>query len=106
MTKDEIVQHLLNLGNGIIKPINTRQGLCAELGRIIGTCAASKLITKYAMTWEYWSGSEIYPVPHSIIIASSAFALCVDKWAYDEYGGSRRELCLHIARELMKDERE
>jgi hypothetical protein len=102
MNNLEIAKHLLALSNGEIEPKNTNKGVCNELGELIGTCAAFMLITKYAMIWENWSGSEIYPVPHATMSPKHAYANHIDKWGNDEYGDSRRALCKHIAQEILQ----
>lgn len=102
MNNLEIAEHLLALSNGEIEPKNINKGICNELGELIGTCAASMLIAKYAKIWENWSGSEIYPVPHDRFDPKVAFANHIDKWANDEYGDSRRALCKHIAQEILQ----
>lgn len=102
MNNLEIAEHLLALSNGEIEPKNINKGICTELGELISTCAAFMLITKHARIWEHWSGSEIYPVPHATMSPKYAYARCLNKWANDEYGDSRRALCKHIAQEILQ----
>lgn len=106
MDNQELAQHLRDLGNGVIKPRHTSEGICRELQILVNEDRISPrqriYISILMRGWPKHSGSLTYPVRHSWLISETAYHDTNNLWDNDEYGNNRRELCIWLADELEK----
>jgi len=99
MTKDQkiaLANHLEKLGKGTIEPIHKCCGLCSEIMDLFGVEAYLK-IKHLSPLWTRYSGHPLFPVPHPTITNPSIAYSSILKWGDNQYGNSRRELCLFLA---------
>ena len=99
-----LANYLTGLGNGEIIPENEASGIC---DLIVNTFNKAALTTckSHFTSWKLYSGSFSFPVPgygHADLDEVDAFFFTADLWANDNYGDDRRDLCLHIAKEIEK----
>lgn len=104
MNKLELADHLEQLGKGEIQPNKIGFGICYEVD-----CVAGEYLdeVRALMTeWPRYSGNTFFPVPHPEYGAAFGYSDAKSEWEDDEYGDSRRELCLWLADEIRRRENE
>lgn len=96
---------LRNLVKG--KVIFEYSGICSNLLGVVDTPLV--FMRKYIQSWQYFSGCTAYPVPESKKEKEGYNKYVRAKingsiWDFNtEYGQLRRDLCLHIMKELEKE---
>ena len=103
---EELIDHLEKLGKGEIPPLRHHHGICTELEYAAeGLGDMYDFVTVRSLGWAAHSGDELYPVPHPLwrLNASRGFASSPYRWATNEYGDLRRDLCLHLAKSLREN---
>ena len=104
--KDKRIQILRDLGTGVRKPAKTRRGACWALMSFFSYKRSYKTIEQLAPTWPEFSGNIEYPVPHPTLDPEKAYVVRKQLWRNDAYGNARRRLCLFLADELERLEKE
>lgn len=94
-----VCNHLCLLGNGLLAPRNKEYGLCAELESRFDIIIDNWIFSD----WPKFSGNHSFPVPHPDY-EGSEYAYCYlvedNMWTNDEYGDSRRQLCIWLSNEI------
>ncbi len=98
-TLKEIVNHLRNLGDGKIQPIDASCGLCWEISE--NFYVQLHALVMFSL-YPNFSGSAEYPIPHSEFKASHAFNHFDNLWDDSAYGNERRKFCLWCADEIER----
>ena len=98
-----VINHLYKLGNNEIQPFNSASGLCNDICWVFDAFIAQKLLY-YMLKWPKYSGNNLYPISHSILSPTDAYNKLENLWDNNEYGNSRRELCLWLAKQLEGEE--
>lgn len=91
--KKQIIQYLIDLGTYTIEPRFDWLGVCSELTSAYNILGY-RLVRNLSTSWPLSTGSENYPIS----MLHSDYT-----WKYSvKEGKLRRELCLHLAKELGK----
>ena len=102
--KIRIRKHLMRLGKCELLIADPECGICDELLHVFPEFVDDIPLFFYFESWDKFSGDFKYPIkgfPSSS--PRETYIITSDKWADDEYGDLRRDLCLHIAEEMKKE---
>lgn len=117
-TIEDLANHFRGLADGSIQPFEPEWGICNHIGILIedGTISEDFInkfdnciyIDQYYSGWDKYSGDLYYPVPstNELFSEEDMFHHTYDSedcnmWT-GEYGDLRKDLCLHIAKQLEK----
>lgn len=117
-TIEDLANHFRGLSDGSIQPTDTDFGLCSHIGDLYDDEVISIdvldyfggyfEVDQYFCTWDSFSGIMDFPVPSTIqeLTPDDMFGYVyrtdtLSMWE-GEYGDLRKDLCLHIAKELEK----
>lgn len=94
----ELAEHLRKLSSGAVQPKEPGNGLCFEIRRF-ELCSGSlgNEVIDEMPHWPAGTGGDCHPVPHP---DQASYYSVENKWAADEYGDNRRELCAWLAEQL------
>ena len=105
--KLDLADHLEALSNREIYPENRYAGICKEVGYLFSNIYyplnGSDFITPFLESWDHYTGSSMYPVPHDDLHSMDAYHLSNDLWGNSPYGDMRRDLCRHIAMKIREE---
>ena len=117
-TVKDLANHFRGLADGSIQPFDTELGICNHIDMLIDEEVIPEgsltlfdeilSIDQYYSSWDKFSGDVYYPVPSTDTRLTSAdmydsvyYSEDCNMWT-GEYGNLRKDLCLHIAKELEK----
>jgi hypothetical protein len=99
----KIIEHLEALGNSEVLPADVTEGLCDEIKNKFGPGVMTTVKGKFK-TWKHHSGDKLFPVPDpdEIVTSKIIYVNRKNQWT-GKYGDMRKNLCLHVAQQLLED---
>lgn len=108
-----LANYFHGLADGSIEPFSKRSGICDNISTLIEDYISTEFmdewdeilyIDDYYSKWIYFSGDIYYPVPDpmSMLTPKEAYSTMKETMWTGAYGNLRKDLCLHIAKEIEK----
>jgi hypothetical protein len=117
ITIEDLANHFRGLADGSIQPFESELGICNHISFLVDEGIVTEQflsefdeyinIERYYSGWDKFSGNEYYPVPSidDDLTPEEEYELAYNTeggmWE-GTYGGLRKDLCLHIAKQLEK----
>jgi len=115
-TVEDLANHFRGLADGSIQPFEPEWGICTHIGILIDEGVVTEQflaefdeyidIERYYSDWDKFSGNKYYPVPSidDDLTPEEEYEIATEEGSMWDgtYGDLRKDLCLHIAKELDK----
>jgi len=102
--KKVLAEHLMGLYNGTIPPKDTGYGICSNVFCALGQKFEVYRVALDYSEFEYYSGSNAYPISHPVIDSPRVAYETTYKWDRNtEYGKRRYLFCKYLADKIYND---